>query len=80
VVDSVKELVFQPWKFVQRRSFHLVAGVYVLTYVAANVTETVCSHQEVEAKYIKFLNTSLVNIGVGVAKVRFYYSFDNGDI
>lgn len=33
VIDSFKELFLRPWKFAQRRSFHLVAGVYSSTYV-----------------------------------------------
>jgi len=31
IVDSLKELFMKPWKFAQRRSFHLVAGVYWAT-------------------------------------------------
>lgn len=70
MIDSVKELVFKPLKFVQRRSYHLVAGVYFFTYVAANTADTVCAHRQIDSKYPKFVSTSAVNIVVGVAKDR----------
>lgn len=70
MVDSFKELVFQPLKYAQRRSFHLVAGVYISTYIAANTTETLCAHNDMDAKLPKFASTSIVNIVVGIAKDR----------
>ena len=70
LLDSVKTLFLRPWKFAQRRSFHLVAGVYFFTYIAANTTDTVCSHNKQDSKYPKFVVTSIVNGGVGVAKDR----------
>jgi len=70
VVDSFKELFFKPWKFAQRRSYHLVSGVYFSTYVAANATDTICSSMKYDSKYPKFVNTSAVNIVVGIAKDR----------
>lgn len=69
-MDSVKEMVTRPLQFLQRRSFHLVTGVYVATYVAANTTETLCAHQDVDNKMPKFVATSAVNIVVGIAKDR----------
>jgi len=70
VIDSLKELFLQPWKFAQRRSFHLVTGVYFTTYVAANTTDTVFSSWRQDSKYPKFVMTSVVNGGAGVAKDR----------
>jgi len=70
LIDSVKTLFLRPHVFAQRRSFHLVTGVYFSTYIAANTTDTVCSHNRADSKYPKFVVTSLVNGGVGVAKDR----------
>jgi len=53
-----------------RRSYHLVSGVYIATYVGANTTDTLCSHQKMDSKYPKFVATSVVNIVVGIAKDR----------
>ena len=41
IVDSVKELFLKPWKFVQRRSYHLVTGVYFSTCVC-NLVNASC--------------------------------------
>jgi hypothetical protein len=70
LIDSLKELVLQPWKFAQRRSYHLVTGVYFFTYVAANTTDSLCSSWKRDSKIPKFIVTSVVNGGVGVAKDR----------
>ncbi len=70
MTESLKELCFRPLQFLQRRSYQLVAGVYVSTYVAANLTDTICSRQMADSRYPKFVTTSATNIAVGIAKDR----------
>ena len=70
MMNSTEELLLRPLKFLQRRSFHLVTGVYFATYTAANVTDTYCYRENIDNKYPKFMTTSITNIFAVVAKDR----------
>lgn len=70
MVDSMKEFVTRPWVFLRRPEFAWIFGLYGVTYLTANVTDSVCEAYEKDKTLPKFLSTSAVNLTVCIAKDR----------
>lgn len=72
--DGLKQLSYDfvrhPLKFIGRKEFRIVFGLYTATYVSANATDTVCAHVEVDNQAPKFVATTAVNMTLCIAKDR----------
>ncbi|KUF96497.1 histone H3 [Phytophthora nicotianae] len=59
-----------PLRFVGKREFHLIFGLYTATYVTANVVDSVCEYGETDNQMPKFIGTTAVNMSLCIAKDR----------
>ncbi|KAH7491556.1 hypothetical protein PRIC1_003033 [Phytophthora ramorum] len=64
------DFVRHPLRFVGKREFHLIFGLYTATYMAANVTDTACEYAEMDNQMPKFISTTAVNMSLCIAKDR----------
>merc|ERR1711953_125363 len=61
----------RPHTFARLKEFQLILGVYTGTYVAANLTDTMCRHHfECNPLFPVFAATSMTSITLGVLKDR----------
>eukprot|EP00316_Scyphosphaera_apsteinii_P024319 CAMPEP_0119314566 /NCGR_PEP_ID=MMETSP1333-20130426/33176_1 /TAXON_ID=418940 /ORGANISM="Scyphosphaera apsteinii, Strain RCC1455" /LENGTH=319 /DNA_ID=CAMNT_0007319703 /DNA_START=82 /DNA_END=1041 /DNA_ORIENTATION=- len=73
---GIKDLVTRPHLLLRQLGFWMTAGVYSVTYMAANLIDTVCERKldpdDPKSAYIhgtaKLVCTTAVNMGAGVAK------------
>ncbi|OWY96350.1 putative mitochondrial protein [Phytophthora megakarya] len=59
-----------PLRFVGKREFHLIFGLYTATYVTANAIDSVCEYGETNNQMPKFIGTTAVNMSLCIAKDR----------
>jgi len=71
-INSFKEMLAAPGKFVTSPQFFWIWLVYGSTYLAANYTDTICAHTEVDPTYPKWASTSVTNTVTCIAKDRAY--------
>ncbi|GMF21408.1 unnamed protein product [Phytophthora fragariaefolia] len=64
------EFLKHPLRFVGKREFHLIFGLYTATYVTANVVDSVCEYAEADNQMPKFIGTTAVNMSLCIAKDR----------
>ncbi|KAE8906793.1 hypothetical protein PF005_g2354 [Phytophthora fragariae] len=64
------EFLKHPLRFVGKREFHLIFGLYTATYVTANVVDSVCEFAETDNQMPKFIGTTAVNMSLCIAKDR----------
>mmetsp|Transcript_21764 Transcript_21764/g.60490 ORF Transcript_21764/g.60490 Transcript_21764/m.60490 type:complete len:277 (+) Transcript_21764:224-1054(+) len=64
------EILLRPHALLRRPELYFVWGVYSATYVAANITDSMCEAAEMDATVPKFLSATAVNMGAGMAKDR----------
>src|SRR5688500_16643580 len=57
-------MVVQPFDFLRSRAFGLVWGLYFLTYLTANVVETVCSAYQTDSAIPKMLTVAPLNVAL----------------
>ncbi|CAI5710607.1 hypothetical protein KXD40_006217 [Peronospora effusa] len=71
---GIKELSISflknPLRFVGKREFHIVFGLYTATYMAANAVDSVCEYIETDNQMPKFIGTTAVNMSLCIAKDR----------
>mmetsp|Transcript_4163 Transcript_4163/g.17578 ORF Transcript_4163/g.17578 Transcript_4163/m.17578 type:complete len:253 (-) Transcript_4163:1206-1964(-) len=70
IKDSFKELLVRPHVFLRRPEFAWIFSLYGLTYLTANLTDSICEVKSVDKTIPKFLTTSSVNLTVCIAKDR----------
>mmetsp|Transcript_18587 Transcript_18587/g.46382 ORF Transcript_18587/g.46382 Transcript_18587/m.46382 type:complete len:313 (+) Transcript_18587:373-1311(+) len=63
-------LFTRPHKFARLPEYHYIYGVYFMTYISANFTDTICRHNGYDPMYPVFVATSLANMGCSIAKDR----------
>lgn len=68
ILSGLKLLMNNPMKFVRKKEFLIIWGVYSGTYATANVIEAACHEHELSHYYPKFVGTSIANITMGVLK------------
>ncbi|TMW69336.1 hypothetical protein Poli38472_001492 [Pythium oligandrum] len=72
--DGVKQLSMEflrhPLRFLHRREFRLVFGLYTATYASANSIETLCDATDTDNQMPKFVGTTAVNMTLCIAKDR----------
>lgn len=64
------EFLKHPLRFVGKREFHLIFGLYTATYVTANVVDSVCEYAETDNQMPKFFGVTAVNMSLCIAKDR----------
>ncbi|KAF1772497.1 hypothetical protein JG687_00007916 [Phytophthora cactorum] len=64
------DFVKHPLRFIGKREFHLIFGLYTATYVTANVVDSVCEYAETDNQMPKFIGTTAVNMSLCIAKDR----------
>ncbi|CAH0479204.1 unnamed protein product [Peronospora belbahrii] len=64
------EFLKNPLRFVGKREFHLIFGLYTATYMAANAVDSVCEYIETDNQMPKFIGTTAVNMSICIAKDR----------
>ncbi|KAG7397497.1 hypothetical protein PHYBOEH_000649 [Phytophthora boehmeriae] len=64
------DFVRHPLRFVGKREFMLIFGLYTATYVSANAVDTVCEFAEKDNQMPKFISTTAVNMSLCIAKDR----------
>ncbi|RLN46902.1 hypothetical protein BBJ29_002910 [Phytophthora kernoviae] len=64
------DFVRHPLRFVGKREFMLIFGLYTATYVSANAADTVCEFAEKDSQMPKFISTTAVNMSLCIAKDR----------
>mmetsp|Transcript_9504 Transcript_9504/g.10021 ORF Transcript_9504/g.10021 Transcript_9504/m.10021 type:complete len:268 (+) Transcript_9504:32-835(+) len=70
--NNLKTLVFRPAHFLTRPTFLFVCIVYGATYIAANTITTFCEVNNTDSYWPKMLGTTVVNMGFGIAKDRYF--------
>jgi len=66
----MKSFFTKPHKFVRRPEFLWIWWVYSSTYLAANISESICVNKDVNPLYPKFLATFFVNTAASIVKDR----------
>ncbi|RLN74504.1 hypothetical protein BBJ28_00016313 [Nothophytophthora sp. Chile5] len=64
------DFVRHPLRFVVKREFLLIFGLYSATYVSANAIDTMCEFAEKDNQMPKFIGTTAVNMSLCIAKDR----------
>lgn len=64
------DFVKHPLRFVGKREFMLIFGLYTATYVSANAVDTLCEFAEKDNQMPKFISTTAVNMSLCIAKDR----------
>src|ERR1700686_5531346 len=59
ILSGLKLLMNNPMKFVRKKEFLIIWGVYSGNYATANVIEAACHEQELSHYYPKFVGTSI---------------------
>eukprot|EP00697_Spironema_sp_BW2_P012340 gnl/Spiro4/28566_TR14126_c0_g1_i1.p1 gnl/Spiro4/28566_TR14126_c0_g1~~gnl/Spiro4/28566_TR14126_c0_g1_i1.p1 ORF type:complete len:262 (-),score=0.05 gnl/Spiro4/28566_TR14126_c0_g1_i1:82-867(-) len=67
--DGLRELL-EPTKFLRKSEYWMIFGVYTVTYVAANCTDSYCTAYDYDATYPKLTATTLVNTAAAATKDR----------
>ncbi|OQS05834.1 hypothetical protein THRCLA_02077 [Thraustotheca clavata] len=70
LIEISMDFVRNPFKFVRRKEFLLIYGVYTATYVSANAVDTICEAAEADSKMPKFFSTTAVNMAACILKDR----------
>lgn len=70
VMNSFKEMGSAPLTFIKSPQFYWIWLVYGSTYVAANMTQTVCDKRKMDVAMPKLASTFLVNTSTCIAKDR----------
>lgn len=66
--NSFKEMAAAPIKFVRSPQYLWIWLVYGSTYMAANVTDTVCFRKDVDIKIPKLMSTFIINTATCIGK------------
>lgn len=64
------ECLKHPLRFIGKREFHLIFGLYAATYASANIVDSVCEYTETDNQMPKFIGTTAVNMSLCIAKDR----------
>ncbi|CEG38829.1 uncharacterized protein PHALS_08880 [Plasmopara halstedii] len=59
-----------PLRFIGKREFHLIFGLYTATYATANIVDSVCELADTDSQMPKFFGTTAVNMSLCIAKDR----------
>lgn len=68
--EYFKSFVREPLKFIRRREFQLIYGLYFSTYVTANAIDSTCESLGRDSQWPKFIGTTAVNLTLCIAKDR----------
>jgi len=72
VLNNITLLFTKPMVFVSKPTFAFVCLVYSATYVAANTITSYCEINGQDSYYPKLVGTTVVNMGFGIAKDRYF--------
>ena len=70
IQDNSKVFLRKPLSFVTQKYYLLIANLYFLTYLTANVTDTFCLYYQIPVDYPKLFTVTCVNTVVCVLKDR----------
>ena len=70
IQELAQSFVKHPLRFVCKREFHIVFGLYTATYMAANAVDSTCAYLDTDNQMPKFIGTTAINMSLCIAKDR----------
>lgn len=71
-LSNFKSLFTNPVRFLTKPTFAFVCIVYGSTYIAANTITSYCELNRIDSFWYKLLGTTVVNMGFGITKDRYF--------